>query len=332
MLPELDKDSRMPEPRRSHCHMEGVDNFHNQWKGVEVLARVEFWVMPDGRTRHPHLTSIVPVEAKDLYESWLRSNALRARYTPTVADSGPVRCSFVEDVTSGTDIASTYGLGRAIDLTRRAADNGDSAAQASYGLMSIGQGRSYTQANPTEWFLMAAQAGDPVGQRELGRSLLDGLGCHADEHKALFWLERAAAAGDADATVMLAVRTLGDATDPQRHEHAKALLEEVARPPNDDAMLTLAALLATTPQEDIRDPKRSLQLLDAIFSRVNDDPMTFEIRAAARAGSGDFASAIDDQTKALAMAVKLKWSTAAEQQRLAAYKAQKPWFGELEGF
>jgi hypothetical protein len=148
----------------------------------------------------------------------------------------------------------------------------------------------------------------------------------------LFWLERAAAAGDADATVMLAVRTLGDATDPQRHEHAKALLEEVARPPNDDAMLTLAALLATTPQEDIRDPKRSLQLLDAIFSRVNDDPMTFEIRAAARAGSGDFASAIDDQSKALAMAVKLKWSTAAEQQRLAAYKAQKPWFGELEGF
>jgi hypothetical protein len=60
--------------------------------------------------------------------------------------------------------------------------------------------------------------------------------------------------------------------------------------------------------------------------------MTFEIRAAARAGIGDFAAAVDDQAKALAMAVKLKWSTAAEQERLAAYEAQRPWFGELEGF
>jgi len=43
-----------------------------------------------------------------------------------------------------------------------------------------------------------------------------------------------------------AVRTLGDTTDPRRDKHAKALLERVARPPNDDAMLTPAALLETT--------------------------------------------------------------------------------------
>jgi len=79
-----------------------------------MLARMEFFVMPDGRTRHPHLSSIVPVEARELYESWLRSNALRARYTPTAADSVPVRCSFAEDETFGTHISSAHGLALAM--------------------------------------------------------------------------------------------------------------------------------------------------------------------------------------------------------------------------
>jgi len=308
-----------------------VENFRVQWMGAEALASVDFWVMPDGRVRHPHVRFIVPSGAQALYEPYLRSNALHARFTPA-PNSGPVHCDFVEVETLGYHISSVHGLGKAMDLTKRAADRGDTVAQATYGLMSNGSGRSYTNAEPGEWYLKAARAGDPVGQRELGRMLLEGSECVPDERKGVFWLERAAAGDDAEALVILAARALSDANDAQRYEHAKALLERAAKLPDDDAILTLAALLATSPQQDIRDPKRSLELMQLSFNRVSDDPMTFEIRAAARAAGGDFTAAVDDQTTALAMAAKLKWSTAAEQERLDAYKAGRPWVGELEGF
>jgi hypothetical protein len=99
-----------------------------------------------------------------------------------------------------------------------------------------------------------------------------------------------------------------------------------------DGKLYLAALLAAASGEEARDPKRALALLDDVFRGVNDDPVAFEIRAAAQASSGEFKDAVKSESKAILMAQRLKWDLTPLEERLAHYTASEPWHGALLDF
>ena len=62
------------------------------------------------------------------------------------------------------------------------------------------------------------------------------------------------------------------------------------------------------------------------------NPIAFEIRAAIHAHLGDFAGAQKDQARAVGMAKKLHWNTAPQEARVADYKANKAWTGDLFAF
>ncbi|MGQ0836121.1 MAG: hypothetical protein ACT4O5_14615 [Gammaproteobacteria bacterium] len=72
-------------------------------------------------------------------------------------------------------------------------------------------------------------------------------------------------------------------------------------------------------------------LATEIPDNVEDDPTAVEIRAAASAAAGDFAAATTDQTRAIELAKKLGWDLAPQEERLARYRANQPWYGDLLG-
>jgi TPR repeat protein len=182
------------------------------------------------------------------------------------------------------------------------------------------------------WFLKAAQAGAPLAQYQVGYSILKGWGCQCEEPKGMMWLRKAAAADQPDAQVTLAQATLRESQSVESVARAKVWLERAVAHDNRDAKFYLAALLAAAPLAEARDATRSAALLAQIFKAVDDDPTTFEIRAAAQAASGDFAKATKNQQKAVAMAKRLKWDLTSHNERLARYEAHEAWYGNLLPF
>ena len=65
---------------------------------------------------------------------------------------------------------------------------------------------------------------------------------------------------------------------------------------------------------------------------LDDNPTSYEIRAAANAMLGKYALAQKDQARALKMAQKLGWETASLNSRMTAYNKNQPWTGDLFAF
>jgi tetratricopeptide (TPR) repeat protein len=111
-------------------------------------------------------------------------------------------------------------------------------------------------------------------------------------------------------------------------EHAEALLQYDAalrlHPGLDAAAVSLAWLLATTPDASLRDPVRALALAeDAARSQGFGDPNALDTLAAAHAAAGDFAQAIAVAGRAGTIAVRQGQQALARSiaQRLRSYEA-----------
>lgn len=82
----------------------------------------------------------------------------------------------------------SLGLG----LLRRAADHGDTIAQRELGkLYKTGTGVGKNRAEAFAWFLKAAESGDSKAQAEVGRAYYFGRGTEKDIDKAYSWFKRA---------------------------------------------------------------------------------------------------------------------------------------------
>ena len=82
---------------------------------------------------------------------------------------------------------------KGLELTKRAANAGDSLAQCNMGIEACNT-EDYAQGR--EWFLKAAEQGEPGGMLGLGELYLKGLGGARDLQKARKYLEAAAASGE----------------------------------------------------------------------------------------------------------------------------------------
>ena len=301
--------------------------------GIQGQVYMEYTVMPDGRARNPRVIYAVPAE---VFEAAARRLILRSEFTPATRKNVPVPCTIGVMISYKMD-----GMGKAdyaelnifLKKKLKEADAGDPHAQMIYGLLISGlpQVRK-PRGDAMPYFVKAAQAGVPTAQFLVGYSSLLGWGCECSEPKGKVWLQRAAAADQADAQVMLANYMLRGEPTPEDVTNAMTWLERAVRAGNRDGKFYLAALLAAGADARHRDPQRALEVLRDVMRDVDDDPTAFEIRAAAYAMQGKFPDALKDQRKALKMAQSLGWETASQTTRLAQYEAGKPWTGDLFAF
>ncbi len=321
------------EPCRSEkAHMPEYPQDLNR-RGIQGQVYVEVTVAPDGRARNPRIILAVPPE---LFDREVRKSVLRSKFIPARMAGQPVPCvtaMFYTFRITDADMKDYYRLDEFVEKTRGEAEGGNVNSQMLYGMLLVGLPQlKKPRSDALPWFLKAAQAGAPAAQFTIGYSMLNGWGCQCEEDKSIIWLRKAAEADQADAQVTLASLALRGTPSDKDVKRAKIWLERAVTTGNDDARLYLAAVLAAAPSAEIRDPKRALALLGEIFRKFDDEPTVFEIRAAAAAAAGDFASALKDQRKAVAKAEKLGWDLATHNQRLARYSANEPWYGDLLAF
>jgi uncharacterized protein len=316
----------IPGQRVSHYPMSALE------KGIEGGVYVEFTVMPDGRARNPRIVYSVPVE---VFDTAARSTVFRTEFQPASTKGVPEPCTMALMVryTINAGDKSYTELMKYVEKTKTQADAGDARSQLMYGVLTEGLpqlAKSRNEAMPS--ILKAAQAGLPTAQYMVGYRALQGWGCECDEPKALMWLHKAAAADQSDAQVVLAHYLLRGDPNLENTDKALTWLERAAKANHRDGKFYLAAVLAAGADAGKRDPARALQLLEGVMNDLDDDPTSYEIRAAANAMLGKFDQARKDQSRALKMAQKLGWENASLNARMTAYNKNQPWTGDLFAF
>jgi len=321
---------------REPCHMKkanpGIYPQSAQASGIQGQAYVEFTVMPDGRARNPRVVYSVP---SGYFEETARAAILKSEFTPARGRDGLVPCTMAVMFRYQMDYAASdyTKLDAFVADAKSKAEAGDARGQMLYGLLLAGLPQlKKTRSDAMPWFVKSAQAGLPTAQFLVGMSAMQGWGCHCEEPKGMVWLHKAAAADQSDAQVAIANYLLRGKPTAEDAAKARTWLERAVSHDNRDAKFYLAALLAAGPDEASRDPRRSLELLKSVMKDMDQDPTSFEIRAAANAMLGKFSDAKKDQGKALRMASALGWDVSPQKTRLQQYESNQPFTGDLFAF
>jgi len=321
---------------REPCHMvkpnAGVYPQGAVENGVQGQAYVEFTVMPDGRARNPRVVYAVPT---GYFEEASRVAILKSEFSPARTKEALVPCTMAVMFRYQMDYAaSDYNkLEAFLKEAKEKAGAGDPRSEMLYGLLLAGLPQlKKTRSDAMPWFVKSAQAGVPTAQFLVGMSAMQGWGCHCEEPKGMVWLHKAAAADQSDAQVAIANYLLRGNPAAEDVAKARTWLERAVAHDSRDGKFYLAALLAAAPDAASRDPKRSLELLKTVMRDMDQDPTSFEIRAAANAALGKFKDAQKDEAKALNMATKLGWDLAPQKARLARYESNQAFSGDLFAF
>jgi TonB family protein len=299
-----------------------------RFSGIQGMVVLEFALPADGRARTPRILYAMPAK---VFDQNSREAILHMEFAARGSGEGALHCHLAFRYAEQDERASSYPhLLAFVETTRKQAEADDAGAEFLYGMLLAGIPQlGHSQKDALPWFLKAAQSGQREAQYQLGASLLFGEGCRCEETKAETWLRKAAEADEPNAQVTLAQFALRGTPDAASVRKAKLWLERAARSGNHDGMLELAALLATTPDADLRDPGRALDLLERVKKDLGSDPIEFEIRAGAQASSGDFSRAVDSEKQAVVRAGRLKWDLTPLQNRLDRYQTAQPWYGNL---
>lgn len=134
---------------------------------------------------------------------------------------------------------------RALEIFKPLAENGDSQAQVTLGIMyDFGHGLAKDPAKAIEWYIKAAEQGIPVVQHDVGVKYFQGQGVEQDYLKAAYWWEQSANAGLADSQFNLGLlyyRGIGLEVDYQK---ASALFTSAAEQDHPNAQYSLAVMYA----------------------------------------------------------------------------------------
>jgi TonB family protein len=299
-------------------------------RGIEGEVFVEFSVPPDGHPRLPRILYALPGAS---FDSIVINHVMHTTYLPARINGVPVTTSssqFYRFRITGASIEEYGDLKDKVAAAKAKAEAGDPASQMLYGMMLAGLPQlnaSYDKALP--YFLKAAQSGSPYAQYQIGTALLSGHGCQCDNTKGEIWLQKAARAGEPEAQVSLAEYLLRDKPGAESTAGALQWLERAAQQKDSAGMFLLAALLAASPDVHTRDPARALTLADALERDHKNDPMFWEIRAAALAAKGDFGGADKNQLRGIDKATQLGWNLDDMKTRQSVYASRQPWTGNL---
>lgn len=245
----------------------GIDNF---WR--EQVR----WPDVQERLTDKYLTLYSPAEL----------HAMRRTFESPIGERVAGHADILNRELAGQAVAAVQDKLPALDQHLRAMKN--AAATGGNGL------------TPEQDFLAVqarATAGDAAAQLLLAEKLLAGTGTRRDLPQAIQWLEKSAAQHHAAAQDLLAsfyYRGVGVARD---YRQARALFEQAVGHSYLPAINNLAWLLATCPDDSLRDGKRAVALLQPVMDQ---SVQMLDTLAAAQAEAGDFAEAINLQKRAIA--------------------------------
>jgi len=300
---------------------------HLRNSNLQGSVLVEMMIAADGTVRDVRVIQALP---EDVFDEYVRKAVLKWKYLPAKRGSAPIASTTMTMFNFVlTNAAGSLKLSAYLEDLRKQADDGNPSAQYYYGLVLSGYPtyrKPWSEVLP--WLLRSAQGGFADAQYQVGRSLSLGRGCQADSIKAREWFHLAAAQDQADAQIELARLALkvGPTYEPQK---AVFWLERAAKGDNVKAKKYLASVLATSPIESLRDPKRALELIKLVLKQEKGDAVALEIQAAALAANGEYDAAIAAEERALKLAKSYEWNTEELSERLKLYRANKSWQGEL---
>jgi TonB family protein len=307
-------DAPKPEYPPSDVHQDGI-----------VIAALTIGV--DGRARDPEILQSVPNEhfAAAAIDAWLNW-----RYVPAKRNGQPVEARVQTKWVFTIQGAGPLADAPAFKQARPAASAGDAAAEYLVGLTStLDDSLGVSAAQGGQLLLAAARDGDPQAQYWLGSQLRTTAECHPHADGGV-WLRHAAEAGNASAQLLLAHDLLGAGAASAQVAEARALLEKAASSDSYYVRKHVAAVLATSALEGLRDPATALAVAKRLAAgEIQGDPQMLEVLAAAQAANGDYREAVAQQERALQRAYALGWNTTAMADRLSAYRAARPWHGDL---
>lgn len=293
-------------------------------KGITGYVSLKFDLDKLGNPRNIRIAEAYP---ENVFEKASLKAVSRWRFEPAKDENDNPIESF--DVSYKMEYSlSTGRLGIEEELynkTKKEAEAGSLRAQLLIGFWHKRFTDLPSDENPTEWLLKAAKQGSLLAQYEIGESLLSGKGCISDRAKGIDWLTRAAANGQSDAMNLLAALATSDSSLKSQKQalYYISMLDKLSP----STTIRLSWLLATSPYEEIADPKRALSLLRKVeWGEYRDEITKQEIQAAAYAALGEFDKAVDYQEEALDDAEDLDFDVTELKERLALYKQDMKWF------
>ncbi len=313
-------------------HPANPDAFYPQTgvdKSIGANLVVDFEVQPDGRA---HTARIVQSTTPVLFDEAARAVVMHSGFSPPriagVAAPCAMRIKIKFLPRPGNPVPDA--IEDKLPATKERAEAGDPQSQFVYALVRLKYSELNTPGEPVlPWAVKAAQAGITDAQFFVGTHALYGMEARKDEAKGVAWLRLAAKAGHPLAQVELANYLVTRRGDSAAEREAVDLLERTVKTGYYAAKYSLATLLATSPTESIRDPKRALELMEAVISIGRYDPVPHQVVAAAKAALGEFEAAVRSQKLALLRARKLDWDVAPLEARLRNYEEKKAWTGNL---
>lgn len=292
-----------------------------------AIVITELTIGVDGRARDPEILLAVPEKgfAAAAVESWLNS-----RFTPASRGGAPAESRLQAKLVFGVQGGKGLAELDALRAARQRAEAGDPAAAYTTGLMATLDGSLGIPADRgLALLLSAARDGEPRAQYWVGTQLRAASACHARANGSV-WLKHAADGGSAAARLMQAGDLLDGAPSAAEAGQARSLLEQASASDSFYVAKHVAALLAASPLEAVRDPETALKVaLRLAAGEIQSDPQMFETLAAAYAATGDFRNAAANERIAIRKAEALSWNAGAMRERLAAYRAARPWRGDL---
>ncbi|MBS0379356.1 MAG: SEL1-like repeat protein [Proteobacteria bacterium] len=281
----------------------------------------------DGHARDPEIILSVPQSGfgASAVEAWLNSSFIPAKSQGTAVESRlEAKLRFVG---ASRSLASNPAYQAALPQ----ASAGSPPAQYLVGLTgNFDASLGVTAARAGQMLIDAARAGNPDAQYWMSQQATAAAACHKPADARL-WLEHAAQGGNAAARVRFAQLLLHGSPAPADVARARELLEQaLAQDNNYYAVKHAVALLAASPVEGVRDAPAALRGAEHLLSgEIQSDPQLFETVAAAYAANQRYDDAVAQQRVAVHKAQALGWSTAAMEERLASYRADRPWQGDL---
>lgn len=207
------------------------------------------------------------------------------------------------------------------------AESGDAHDKYVYAyMMDLVPEIKYQRREINEWMYTAAQMGLPPAQYKIGRSLLYGEGCEADNSKAIEWLMLSAKASSPEAQYFLGANLLAGTTFEKNKKQGVEWLNHAAKGQYKKAIMKLAWIYSTDVDAELYNPKYGLDLINSVYENYSDRLTAVETLAAAQAANQLFDDAIKTQQEAMSIAKKINnMPLAALEERLIAYQNHQAW-------
>jgi TPR repeat protein len=193
------------------------------------------------------------------------------------------------------------GVDRGIELYRMLADLGQAGASARRALAEYalsGRGMAKDPAKALQWLRVDAEAGDDDSQLALGIHHLKGDFGKADEKEGVRWVDRAMKAGNEDAVTAYGSWLFYSKDTTESRAKALQLLRDAVAKGNVGASNNYAWILCTSPRSELYDPKRGMEVATQLGNIDALAAGTLDTVAACYAANGDFAKAVELQTRA----------------------------------